>query len=66
MARKTPVELGQIFLDNEMHQARWRVQKLLLDGVHAVIVDAAQPIRRKTLAISVLTDRKRFVEAPGI
>jgi hypothetical protein len=60
MRRRSPVTLGQIFLEADQLRGKWRVQKLLVDGIHAVLIDEDQPSRRKTFSISALNDRALF------
>ena len=59
---KTDVMIGEVFAESLNTRERWRIEKLLGDGVHAVIVNTAQTTdRRKTISIWALLNTGFYV-----
>jgi hypothetical protein len=58
---KMQIEVGQIFIERDNARFSWRVQRLLSDGIHVVVVNTDQPTRQKTIAIWALQNTKLYV-----
>ncbi len=55
------IEVGQIFSERDNARFSWRVERLLSDGIHVVVVNTDQPTRQKTIAIWALQNTKLYV-----
>jgi len=60
MTRPPPVQLGEIYTSNG-GLLTWRVDRLLPDNVHVVLVSENEPTRRKTVSGWALAERHFFV-----
>ena len=61
MRKHSPIELGQLFAAADDLRFQWRVEKLLTDGVHVVLVRVDDPTRRKTVSLWALSSGRLFV-----
>jgi len=61
MKKNSGIESGQLFAAADDLRFHWRVEKMLMDGVHVVLVRADDPTRRKTVSIWALSNSRLFV-----
>jgi hypothetical protein len=66
MTRKPPVDVGSLYAMTTDPRSRWRVDKLLADDVHVVLVCCDEPSRRKTLSTWALLHGRDFAPAPSM
>lgn len=64
MARPSRITVGELYVANGASTI-WRVDRLLADGVHVVLVSVDEPTRRKTVSARALADRQHFLPADG-
>jgi hypothetical protein len=60
---KSEVAIGQLFAEALNPRETWRVEKILVDNMHAVIVTTGQMTRRKTISKWALLNT-RFYQRP--
>ncbi len=63
MRKNSAIELGQLFAAADDLRFHWRVDKMLMDGIHVVLVRVDDPTRRKTVSIWALSNGRLFVPA---
>jgi hypothetical protein len=55
------MKLGQTYTaTDDSRRFIWKSDKLLTDGMHVVLVGAAEPNRRKTVSLWALENRRLF------
>jgi hypothetical protein len=66
MGKASPVDIGQTFRAIDDVRFIWRVEKMLIDGVHAALVRVDDPSRQKTISVWALRNSRLYiqVEAP--
>lgn len=62
MLKAPRIQVGETYMSSGTSTV-WRVDRLLADGVHVVLVSEDEPTRRKTVAASVLAERHFFMPA---
>lgn len=65
MSRQLPIEVGSLFSQSDDSRFVWRVEKFLIDDVHAVLVRVDDPSRRKTVSLWALRNTRLFRRPPG-
>jgi len=61
MRKSSAIELGQLFAAADDLRFQWRVDKMLMDGIHVVLVRVDDATRRKTVSIWALSNGRLFV-----
>ncbi len=61
MRKNSAIEVGQLFAAADDLRFQWRVDKLLMDGIHVVLIRVDDPTRRKTVSIWALSNGRLFV-----
>ena len=62
MAKGVPVGLGQTYRAIDDLRFIWRVDRLLIDGVHAALVRVDDPSRRKTISLWALNNYRLYTQ----
>jgi hypothetical protein len=61
MRKTSSIEIGQLFASADDVRFQWRVDKMLMDGIHVVLVRVDEPSRRKTVSLWALSNGRLFV-----
>ena len=59
-SKPPPVTIGATYTAANGASTVWRVERLLVDGLHVVLVSADEPTRRKTVSGWVLVEPRYF------
>jgi hypothetical protein len=61
MRKNSAIEPGQLFAAADDLRFHWRVDKMLMDGIHVVLVRVDDATRRKTVSLWALSNGRLFV-----